>query len=70
MKLHLVADGSSGLLVLPNDTDRLAESMQVVLTHHEPAERTQPKRQISRLAIDTAAVVPEMMQVYESTVSM
>jgi hypothetical protein len=70
VKLHLVADGSSGLLVLPDDADRLAESMQVVLTDHEPAEQAQPRRQIPRLAIDTAAVVPEVVQVYESMVSM
>jgi glycosyltransferase involved in cell wall biosynthesis len=64
----LVAEGSSGLLVPPNDADRLAESMHAVLTDHELRTRLSQGARFRAWQFDAAAVVPELVQVYESVV--
>lgn len=64
----LVADGNSGLLIPPNDADRLAESMQAVLTDDELRNKLSQGARSRAWEFDSAAVVPEVVQVYESVV--
>jgi len=62
----LVQDGCSGLLVPPNDPARLAESMRVILTDHELRNRLSQGAKARSQQFDTAAVVPQIVAVYES----
>lgn len=65
MKLYLAADGSSGLLVLPNDGDQLAESLQAVLTDHERRNKVSQGARSHAWQFDTAGVVPRVVLLYE-----
>jgi glycosyltransferase involved in cell wall biosynthesis len=62
----LVEDGRSGFLVPPNNAARLAESMHVILTDHELRNRLSQGARIRSQRFDTAAVVPQIVDVYES----
>ena len=62
----LIEDGSSGLLVPPNDPTRLAESMQIMLSDRELREKLGAGARGRSLQFDTEVVVPRVMEVYES----
>jgi glycosyltransferase involved in cell wall biosynthesis len=62
----LVEDGRSGFLVPPNNPARLAESMQVILTDDELRNRLSQGAIVRSRRFDTAAVVPQIVEVYES----
>jgi glycosyltransferase involved in cell wall biosynthesis len=62
----LVEHGRSGLLVPPNNPARLAESMHAVLTDHELRGRLSQGARTRSRQFDTAAVVPQIIEVYES----
>jgi glycosyltransferase involved in cell wall biosynthesis len=62
----LVEDGRSGLLVPPNNPVRLAESMYDILTDHELHSRLSQGARARSQQFDTAAVVPQIVEVYES----
>lgn len=62
----LVEHGVSGLLVPPNDSARLAESMQAILTDHELRNTLSRGARARSQRFDTAAVVPQIVEVYES----
>jgi glycosyltransferase involved in cell wall biosynthesis len=63
----LVEDGRSGLLVSPNDPARLAESMYAVMTDHELRSRLSQGAKARSRQFDTAAVIPQIVEVYESS---
>ena len=62
----LVDDGRSGLLVPPNNPARLAESMHAILTDHELRGRLSRGARARSQKFDTATVVPQIVEVYES----
>jgi len=62
----LVEDGCSGLLVPPNDPDRLAESIYAILTDHELHNKLSQGARARSQQFDTATVVPQIVEVYES----
>jgi glycosyltransferase involved in cell wall biosynthesis len=62
----LVEHGLSGLLVPPNNPARLAESMYLILTDHELRNRLSQGARARSQQFDTAAVVPQIVEVYDS----
>ena len=62
----IVEHGRSGLLVPPNDPDRLARSMHIALTDHELMSRLSRGARIRSQQFDTTAVVPQITAVYQS----
>jgi glycosyltransferase involved in cell wall biosynthesis len=65
----LVEEGSSGLLVPPDEPARLAESMRVLLADRELRDRLAAGARERSLKFDTEVVVPQVMDVYESTLN-
>jgi glycosyltransferase involved in cell wall biosynthesis len=65
----LIADGSTGLLVPPDEPARLAESMRVLLADRELRGRLAAAARQRSLKFDTEVVVPRIVDVYESTLS-
>lgn len=65
----LIEDGVSGLLVPPSDPARLAESMHAVLSDRELRDKLSAGARERSLQFDTSAVVPRVMEVYESALS-
>jgi glycosyltransferase involved in cell wall biosynthesis len=63
----LVEDGYSGFLVPPNDPARLAERMRTVLTDHELRAKLSQGARARSQQFDTATVVPQIVEVYESS---
>jgi glycosyltransferase involved in cell wall biosynthesis len=65
----LIEDGSSGLLVPPGEPARLAESMQSLLADRELRGKLAAGARERSLKFDTDVVVPQIVDVYESTLS-
>jgi glycosyltransferase involved in cell wall biosynthesis len=63
----LVEDGHSGFLVPPNNPERLAESMRAIMTDHELHNRLSQGAKARSKQFDTATVVPQIEEVYESS---
>jgi glycosyltransferase involved in cell wall biosynthesis len=63
----LVEDGYSGFLVPPNNAERLAESLYAILTDHELRNRLSQGARTRSKQFDTATVVPQIEEVYESS---
>jgi glycosyltransferase involved in cell wall biosynthesis len=63
----LVEDGYSGFLVPPNNAERLAESLYAILTDHELRNRLSQGARARSKQFDTATVVPQIEEVYESS---
>jgi glycosyltransferase involved in cell wall biosynthesis len=63
----LIRDGSSGLLVPPDEPARLAESMLVLLADRELRDKLAAGARERSLKFDTEVIVPQVMDVYEST---
>jgi glycosyltransferase involved in cell wall biosynthesis len=62
----LVEDGSSGLLVPPDNPARLAESMHAILTDPQLRNKLSQGARTRSQQFDTATVVPQLVDVYES----
>jgi glycogen synthase len=62
----LVEDGHSGLLVPPDNPARLAESMSAILTDRQLRNRLSQAARTRSQQFDTATVVPQIVEVYES----
>jgi glycosyltransferase involved in cell wall biosynthesis len=62
----LVEHGLNGLLVPPNNPGRLAESMHLVLTDRQLRNRLSQGARARSQRFDTAAVVPQIVEVYGS----
>jgi glycosyltransferase involved in cell wall biosynthesis len=65
----LIEEGSSGLLVPPGEPARLAESMRVLLADRELRGKLAAGARERSLKFDTEVVVPQIVDVYESTLS-
>jgi glycogen synthase len=65
----LVEDGVSGLLISPNEPARLAESMQVLLADRQLRDKLGAGARQRSLMFDTEVVVPQVRDVYQSTLS-
>jgi glycosyltransferase involved in cell wall biosynthesis len=63
----LIEDGSSGLLVPPDEPARLANSMQALLADRELRDKLAAGARERSLKFDTEVVVPQILNVYEST---
>jgi glycosyltransferase involved in cell wall biosynthesis len=63
----LIEEGSSGLLVPPDDPARLAESMRVLLADRDLRHKLAAGARERSLKFDTEVVVPQIVDVYEST---
>jgi glycosyltransferase involved in cell wall biosynthesis len=66
---ELIEEGASGILVPPKDPVRLAESMHAVLSDRELREKLGAGARRRSLQFDTEAVVPRVIDVYESALS-
>ena len=62
----LVEDGLTGLLVPPNDSTTLANSLGRVLADHNLRERLGSEAQVRALEYDTTAVVPRIEAIYSA----
>jgi len=62
----LVEHGISGHLVPPNDPASLAESMHAILADHDLRNRLSQGAQARSRRFDAAAVVPQIVEVYDS----
>jgi glycosyltransferase involved in cell wall biosynthesis len=62
----LIEDGTSGVLVPPNDLTRLVESMHFVLSDRELREKLGAGARERSLQFDTDVVVPQVLEEYES----
>jgi glycosyltransferase involved in cell wall biosynthesis len=60
----LVEDGLSGLLVTPNDSSALANSLMRILTDHKLRQRLGSAARVRALEFGTAAVVPRIEKIY------
>jgi glycosyltransferase involved in cell wall biosynthesis len=63
----LVEDGYSGFLVPPNNAERLAESMYAILTDRELRNKLSQGAIARSKQFDTTTVVPQIEEVYESS---
>jgi glycosyltransferase involved in cell wall biosynthesis len=65
----LIEEGESGLLVPPDAPARLAESMHLLLADRELRDKLAAGARQRSLKFDTQVVVPQIVDVYESTLN-